>query len=245
MLKCFIKSIVVIVGGDVGAGKTTHTSLLVRYFNLSGLKASYRVVKAFHNIAYYLALLIAIIRYKPKPILNACKHKYSPVRILQDHDPCLFLKLFTFLSWLHLMALFIAIAFRYYLSKLFTEVLVFEDHVVGYTNELIYFWYTLRDNMSRWAKIAWLLGFNILTSLAVKSDAVTVFLYADVHELEKRWLKRETIREPEHYILAGRVAIEILSKTGLKIHYINTSRHPKEVFEDVVKYVCNYSLVRL
>ena len=228
----------------MGTGKTTHTSLLVHYFNLIGLKASYKFVRAFHNIAHYSALLIALIRYKPKLILNACKHKYSPVRILQDYDPWLFLKLSTFLSWVHLIALFIAIAFRYYLSKLFTRVLVFEDHIVGYTNELTYFWYTLRDYKSRWAKIAWLLGFNILTSLVIKSEAVTVFLYADVHELEKRWLKRETIREPEHYILAGRVAIEILSKMGLKIHYINTSRHPKEVFEDVVKYIYNHLLLR-
>jgi len=95
------------------------------------------------------------------------------------------------------MALFIAIAFRYYLSKLFTRVLVFEDHIVGYTNELTYFWYTLRYYKSRCAKIAWLLGFYILTSLVIKSEAVTVFLYADVHELKKRWLKRETTREPK------------------------------------------------
>jgi len=226
----------------VGAGKSTHTNLLVRYFNHIGLKASYRLVRAFHNIAYYLALLIVVIRYRPRLVLNACKHKYSPVRILQDYDPHLFLKSFTFLSWLHLIALLIAIAFRHLISKLFTKVLVFEDHVLGYTNELIYFWFTLRAKMSKWTKIAWLLGFNILTSLAIRERAIIIFLYADVQELEKRWLKRKTIREPRHYILAGRVATRLLSKIGLNIQHINTSRRLGEVFKDIVKYVCSYPI---
>ncbi len=65
-----MKKLYIVIGGDVGSGKTTHAKLLVNYFNINGLKASYKTIKAFHSIAYYLTLLILIARYNPKLILK-------------------------------------------------------------------------------------------------------------------------------------------------------------------------------
>jgi deoxyadenosine/deoxycytidine kinase len=45
----------IVVGGDVGAGKSTHARLLVKYLNVIGRRAVYRHVKTVHLAHIFLS----------------------------------------------------------------------------------------------------------------------------------------------------------------------------------------------
>jgi dephospho-CoA kinase len=221
----------IVVGGDVGAGKSTHARLLVKYLNVVGRRAVYRHVKTFH-LAYTLLALVLLIRYRSRVILRACKY-YSPIRILYVHDRRLLVKLFDLVSLSNLTGLLLRSLIQLHLTKAFNRVIVVEDHIVGYTNDMVYFLSTLKGDVGVKAKRLWLLGFNYLLKMLKDWNAVIVFLYADLEVLRERWRKRDTAEELFEYILAGRVASRILSNL-IEIHHISTSRSLPDVFRDIV-----------
>jgi hypothetical protein len=231
----------IVVGGDVGAGKSTHARLLVRYLNVIGRRAVYRHVKTFH-LAHILLVLVLLIRYRSLIVLRACKY-YSPIRILYVHDRRLLTKLFDLISLFNLIGLLLRSFTRLHLSKAFNRVIVVEDHIIGYTNDMAYFFLTLKGDVGMKAKHLWLLGFNYLLKDIKDWNAVIVFFYADLEVLRERWWRRGTPEEFLEYILAGRVAFRILSNL-IEVHYISTSRPIPEVFRDVVsktsRIVCYY-----
>jgi len=221
----------IVVGGDVGAGKSTHARLLVRYLNVIGRRAVYGHVKTFH-LAHILLVLMLLIRYRSRVLLRACKH-YSPIRILYVHDGRLLAKLFTFISLLNLIGLLLRSLIQLHLAKAFNRVIVVEDHIVGYTNDMAYLLSTLKGDVGVEAKRLWLLGFNYLLKNVRDWNAVVVFLYANLDVLRERWRRRGTPEEFLEYILAGRAASRVLSNL-MEIYYINTLRPIPEVFRDVV-----------
>jgi hypothetical protein len=231
----------IVVGGDVGAGKSTHARLLVRYLNVIGRRAVYRRVKTFH-LAHILLVLVLLIRYRSRVILRACKY-YSPIRILYVHDRRLLTKLFTLISLLNLIGLLLRSLIQLHLVKAFNRVIVVEDHIVGYTNDMVYFFSALKGDVGMKAKRLWLLGFNYLMRIVEDWNTVIVFFFADLEVLRERWRRRGTAEEFLEYILAGRVAFRILSNL-IEAHYISTSRPIPEVFRDVVsktsRIVCYY-----
>jgi hypothetical protein len=232
---------IIVVGGDVGAGKSTHARFLVRYLNIVGRRAVYRHVKTFH-LAHILLVLVLLIRYRSRVLLRACKY-YSPIRILYVHDRKLLAKLFTFISLFNLIGLLIRSLIQLHLTKAFNRVIVVEDHIIGYTNDMVYLLSTLKGDVGVKAKRLWLLGFNYLLKNIKDWNAVIVFFYADLEVLRERWRRRGTPEEFLEYILAGRVAFRIISNL-IEVHYISTSRSIPEVFRDVVsktsRIVCCY-----
>jgi hypothetical protein len=222
----------IVVGGDVGAGKSTHARLLVRYLSVIGRRAVYGHVKTFHLVAYIFSVLVLLIRYRSWVVLRACKY-YSPIRILYVHDRRLLTKLFTFISLLNLIGLLLKSLIQLHLAKAFNRVIVVEDHIVGYTNDMVYFFSALKGDVGVKAKRLWLLGFNYLLKNVKDWNAVVVFLYANLDVLRERWWKRGTPEEPLEYILAGRAASRILSNL-IETYYINTLRPVPEVFRDIV-----------
>jgi hypothetical protein len=221
----------IVVGGDVGAGKSTHARLLVRYLNVIGRRAVYGHVKTFH-LAHILLVLMLLIRYRSWVLLRACKY-YSPIRILYVHDRRLLAKLFTFISLLNLIGLLLRSLIQLHLAKAFNRAIVVEDHIVGYTNDMAYLLSTLKGDVDVKAKRLWLLGFNYLLKNVRDWNAVVVFLYANLDVLRERWWKRGTPEEPLEYILAGRAASRVLSNL-MEIYYVNTLRPIPEVFRDIV-----------
>jgi hypothetical protein len=221
----------IVVGGDVGAGKSTHARLLVRYLNVIGRRAVYRHVKTFH-LAHILLVLVLLIRYRSLIVLRACKY-YSPTRILYVHDRRLLAKLFDLISLFNLIGLLLRFLTQLHLSKAFNRVIVVEDHIIGYTNDTVYFFSALKGDVGVKAKRLWLLGFNYLLKNVRDWNAVVVFLYANLNVLRERWRRRGTPEEFLEYILAGRSASRILSNL-IETYYVNTSRPVPEVFRDIV-----------
>jgi hypothetical protein len=150
----------IVVGGDVGAGKSTHARLLVRYLNVIGRRAVYRHVKTFH-LAHTLLVLVLLIRYRSQIVLRACKY-YSPIRILYVHDRMLLAKLFDLIPLLNLIGLLLRSFTQLHLAKAFNRVIVVEDPIIGYTNDMVYFFSALKGDVRMKAKRLWLLGFNYL-----------------------------------------------------------------------------------
>jgi dephospho-CoA kinase len=222
----------IVVGGDVGAGKSTHARLLVKFHNVIYRGAVYRHVKTFHLVHVFLVVVL-LIRYRSLVVLKACKH-YSPVRILYVYDRGLFIKLFGFISLFNLIGLLLRSLIQLHLTRALSKVIVVEDHVVGYANDLVYFLYaTLKREVRVKTKRIWLLGFAYLIEMVKNWGAIVLFLYADLGTLRERWHERGTPEEFSEYILAGRVASRILSKL-IEVHYIDTSRPLIDVFRDIV-----------
>jgi hypothetical protein len=117
-------------------------------------------------------------------------------------------------------------------------VIVVEDHIVGYTNDMVYLLSTLKGDVGVKAKRLWLLGFNYILKIVKDWNAVIVFLYANLDVLRKRWRKKGTAEELFECILVGRVASRVLYRGvvhELPIIFGNVLELPEEY------YILHYS----
>ena len=208
---------IVIIGGDVGGGKSTHSRLLVEWLRNSGVNAAYAHVKSSHLLAgIFLEIIIRIIglsKYR-----RAVREKnMSPARLLIETRPSLFERIFPLFTLLTLVDLIVQLIIRYYIKSLRHRVIVYEDHVVGYLNDMIYFLVFYKNKLSRFI---WRLGFSLLYNISRKSKIY--FLKAPYQELEERYRRRGTMAELIEYLAAGRVAAKLLREYGLDLTIINT-----------------------
>ena len=208
---------IVIIGGDVGGGKSTHSRLLVKWLRSGGVDAAYAHVKSSHLLAgTFLEIIIRIIglsKYR-----RALREKnVSSARLLIETRPSLFARIFPLFTLLTLVDLIIQLIIRYYIKSLRHKVIVYEDHIVGYLNDMIYFLILYKNKRSRFI---WHLGFSLLYNISRKSKIF--FLMAPYQELEERYHRRGTMGELTEYLAAGRVAARLLRKYGLDITIINT-----------------------
>jgi hypothetical protein len=223
----------VVLGGDVGGGKSTHAGLLVWYFRQRcGIGARYAHVKSFHALSRALFLLLLLLRYRSRLVLRACR-SFSPFRIFYEHDRELLVKTFAVASLLNFLDVAVIALARQRLLGAFTRVFVFEDHVVGYANDVMYFFYALDGRMSKRARAAWLLGLLYLLGL-LRGRSAVFFLHAPLNELARRWRERGTPYEYAEYLLAGRAAARLLERMGLKITYVDTSKPLPKVFAKIL-----------
>ena len=224
---------IVVLGGDVGGGKSTHARLLVWYCSQRcGVSARYVHVKSFHALSRFLLLLLLALRYRSHLILRACR-LLSPFRFLYEYDQELLVKVFGVISFLNLLDVAIVALVRQLLLSAFARVLVFEDHVVGYANDAVYFFHALSGRMGGRSRGAWMVGLLFLLRL-LRSRSVIFFLHAPFSELACRWRRRGTPHEYVEYLLSGRVAARFLERMGSKLIYVDTKRPLPKVFASLL-----------
>ncbi|MCC6050733.1 MAG: hypothetical protein LM580_08495 [Thermofilum sp.] len=173
-----------------------------------------------------------LLRYRSRLVLRACR-SFSPFRILYEHDRELLVKTFAVASLLNFLDVAVIALARQRLLGAFMRVLVFEDHVVGYANDVMYFFYVLGRRMGRWSRAACLLGLLYLLGL-LRGQSTVFFLYAPLGELARRWRGRGIPYEYAEYLLAGRAAARLLERMSLKITYIDTSKPIPKVFAKIL-----------
>jgi len=217
----------------VGGGKSTHARLLVWYCRQRcGVSVWYVHVKSFHAFSRFLPLLLLALRYRSRLILKACC-LISPFRLLYEYDRELLVKVFGVISFLNLLDVAIVALVRQLLLSAFARVLVFEDHVVGYANDAVYFFHVLSGRMGGKSRSAWIVGLLFLLRL-LRGRGVVFFLRAPFSELARRWRRRGTPHEYVEYLLSGRVAARFLERMGLKLIYVDTNRPLPEVFANLL-----------
>ncbi len=228
----------IVFGGDVGGGKSTHAKFLVYYFRKHGVKARYVHIKGFHALSRIFLVLLLIMRFRSTRILKLIR-SYSPLRILYNHDRTLLSKVFGFVSLLNLIDVILVTLVRQYIGDLFNEILVVEDHVVGYANDMIYFLYIFKqervDRVPGYR--TWLLGLGILARALRKRCSLVLFLHTSYEELVARWLRRGTPMEYIEYLVAGRVAGRMVAKLGVETQFVDTSTSLAETFKRILGIV--------
>jgi deoxyadenosine/deoxycytidine kinase len=234
---------IIIFGGDVGAGKSTHAKLLTWYLTTRyGIKAEYVHIKGFHIISRYLLKTLLVIRYWNLSVLKLCKW-YSPIRILYMYDPILLTRVFGLVSWLNAVDLFLIVLLRQYVKSVFNKVLVIEDHIVGYLNDMVFFLQSLdRKAFGLWGHVAWILGLKLLLKTLQEPRILILFLHAPYDELIKRWRKRGTPEEYLSYLAAGRFAGKLIARLGLNIKYINTCTSITGTFRKISRVAVKWIL---
>jgi len=217
------RPVIIIVGGDVGGGKTTHSKLLVGYLVRSGVRAKYTHIKGFHLFSRLLLLMILyfIGLNRVTAYINKCG--ISPVRIIISANPVLFKKIFGILCLFNLIDIVGVLIVRHYIPLILGLTVVVEDHIVGYANDMIHFIHFFRHHVREKNVPALpLLWIGLRMMLATARGSNIVFLYAPYYELLRRYRLRFTSAEFPEYIASGRVAFKLLRNLGLNLKAINT-----------------------
>jgi len=216
-------SAIVIVGGDVGGGKTTHSKFLVGHLIRSGVKAKYTHIKGFHIFSRLLLLMMLYFIGLNRIRAYINKYRISPIRIIISANPNLFKKIFEILWLLNLIDIAGVLIARHYIPLTLGSTVVVEDHIVGYANDMIYFIHFFRHRMREKnvpaLPLLWI-GLRIMLTAARGSNVV--FLYAPYYELLRRYRLRSTATESLEYIASGRVAFKLLKSLGLNLRAIET-----------------------
>ena len=200
---------IVVLGGDVGAGKSTHQAILVSVLRKLGVKVQPARIKSYKFVSMLFLKVILYVLFGLKIREYLMKTGYNPLRIfLEDYNKDLIKKLMPLLLLLNLVDV---VLYLFYLKimLLLNYVLIIEDHIVGWFNALLYHLYFLRSNshyknsMSRsLLKIT-----TVLYQSSLKSDnhVIIVFLYCDINELSSRWRSRGSPPESNEYLMLGRI----------------------------------------
>jgi len=217
------RPVIIIVGGDVGGGKTTHSKLLVGYLVRSGVRAKYTHIKGFHLLSRLLLLIVLHLTGLNRVTVYINKYRVSPVRIIISANPVLFKKIFGILWLLNLIDIVGVLIARHYIPLILGLTVVVEDHVVGYANDMIYFIHFFRHRVGEKnvpaLPLLWI-GLRMLLTAARGSNIV--FLYDPYYELLHRYRLRSTIAELPEYIASGRVALRLLKDLGLNAKVFET-----------------------
>lgn len=228
--------VIIILGGDVGGGKSTHARLLRWYFvTKHRVNAQYLHIKGFHGIPRIILKFVLKLRYNGMLIDKACKY-YSLLRILYVYDGRLLSRLFSLISWLNAIDLILVTLIRQFIIGIFYRILIFEDHVVGYANDMMFFFHVFYRKMGKIpGRAAWMLGLMFLMSTLWRKQTHILFLYAPYRKLLARWMKRGTVPEFVEYLAAGRLAGKFMLRLGLNVKFINTSRSVARTFGEVLR----------
>jgi len=217
------RSVIIIVGGDVGGGKTTHSKLLVGYLVRNGVRAKYTHIKGFHLLSRLLLLIVLHLTGLNRVTVYINKYRVSPVRIIISANPVLFKKIFGILWLLNLIDIVGVLIARHYIPLILGLTVVVEDHVVGYANDMIYFIHFFRHHVREKSVPALpLLWIGLRMMLATVRGSNIVFLYTPYYELLHRYRLRSTAAELPEYIASGRVAFKLLKNLGLNLKAIKT-----------------------
>jgi thymidylate kinase len=214
----------IILGGDVGGGKTTHSHLIRKYLSINGFKSKYFYVK---TTQLFSRILLYFIIFLINPRYYVLFKKYSPIRILKNIKPDILKRIFPLYSFLNLVDTMILLFVRQRLYGLINYVLVFEDHIIGFMNDYIYFTRIYPGRNSFWLRVT----FRTYYKYAAKCKPL-LFLKTSIHDLYRRYKVRGSIPETYEYIVCGRIAYKVL-KNLLEINIVDTSRPISSVFSEV------------
>lgn len=217
---------IIIIGGDVGAGKTTHAKMLLQRFrkNDSNVKVRYYELKGLYYFAKLYAILLCLITFLPqgrsgwRTFRRVVGNRYNPFRLLIKLYCDFFIKNYTIISFFNLVDVIVNVILRYYLVKPTSNVLIYEDHIIGYMNDFMYFLHVITHRRksgikySRCAFLFWYLGLIVLHRTLVKSKVCIIFLTAPYSELEKRYYRRRSLTEFVEYVLSGRYGLRSLKR---------------------------------
>ncbi len=214
----------IIFGGDVGGGKTTHSYLIRKYLSINGLKSKYFYIK---TTQLFSRIFLYFIIFLINPKYYVLFRKYSPIRILRNIKPDILKRIFSLYSFLNLIDTMVLLLIRQGLYSLMNYVLVFEDHIIGFMNDYVYFTRVYPRRNSLWLRAT----LSMYYRYSVKCKSL-FFLKANINDLYRRYRVRGSIPETREYIMCGRVAYKVL-RDFLKISVVDTNKPVSSVFFEI------------
>lgn len=245
-----MQHLIVIIGGDVGAGKTTHAKILLQRFHKynSGSKARYCELKGLYYFAKLYAISLCLMTFLPygrpgwRIFRRVAENRYDPFRLLIKSDCDRFIKNYTVISLFNLIDVIVNVILRYYLIKLTSKMLIYEDHIIGYVNDLVYFLYVIihcrRSDIKcfKYAILFWYVGLILLYRTLVKNKVCIIYLTAPYSELRKRYHQRRSLVEFVEYVLSGRHGLRVLKRIFmLDVTIVETLSSTIEVSKHISK----------
>lgn len=208
--------LIVILGGDVGAGKSTQAKLLMKLLKGSGVRTCYVELKGLYYISKFFTVLLLVLLYrftKYNVIRRLMLRGYSPLRLLIMASKDYFSKNFGLISLFNMIDILMGIIKRYYLLKKSCNIIIYEDHIIGYLNDFLYLLYIVNKNRkSKVSRKFWVTAMIFLFKSLHENNTCIIFLSAPYHILIERYYKRGSPIEYHEYVIAGRQGINFLTK---------------------------------
>jgi len=229
------KSLLIVLLGPVGVGKSTLSKILLNLLNSHGAPSRFMFIKSFHGLSYALYLLIAKITFVSKLL----KHKIAPWYLLAKYNKPLAQRL-GFIAFL--LDVFVSIPLKIIkvqLLRLLKQNVICEEYLIG---TLIDYLYTLRNAQSDLERKSLKIAIRFLTYMLRKyPPSITIILDADEKSLLERWRKRGYGDLQHNYVRFQKVFVNYYMKTLLhdlakdtKMLYIDTT---KKKLHEVIKII--------
>jgi len=214
----------IIFFGPDGAGKSTQTSLLMRYL-ISHRRHPWRTwIRGRHSVAFVFANLLAKLGY--------CQIvEVSGGKIRKVFDPRLLPKLRPIWGLIEFVSVLPWIVLRVYLPSVMGYTIVAERYVI---DTLVYLGYWLGYDFlkSFLARILWRF---------IPEDSVIIHLYAETKKLLERSLDDEAT--PDFICFQQKVYLELARKLGAVS--INTSQFDvKETYQQILNVLHTHSKIQ-